>query len=43
MIPYSKPIDWSDPEVGERMHLIPYSVLSDDNALNVEVIYVRYG
>jgi hypothetical protein len=43
MIPRSKAIDWSDPEVGDRMHLIPYSVLSDPNALAVEVFYVRDG
>jgi hypothetical protein len=41
MIPRSKAIDWDDVEVGDRMHLIPYSVLSDDKALAVEVIYVR--
>jgi hypothetical protein len=43
MIPHSKKIDWGDPEVGDRMHLIPYSVLSDDKALAVEVIYERGG
>ncbi len=41
MIPHSKAIDWDDVEVGDRMHLIPYSVLSDAKALGVEVIYER--
>ena len=41
MIPCSQKVDWKDPAVGSRMHLMPYSVLSDETALGVEVYYER--
>ncbi len=41
MYPKARKVAWDDPEVGERLHLIPYSLLSDQAALAVEVIYVR--